>query len=1370
MVVCTATKPSETRQLPAMMKEPPELIDNRANPEPGDPVDEGGVAEEDREEGEIVDEFELIISSEDEEFKLRARIQQLEENNKDVERMDMLSANLAHEYNYPNPEPRLPSYRQKSPVLILSDVSSQSEDEFEAQRKYRKHKLRRVELGKRHHSSLLSDYRRNPFARRHKQLPPPPPVTTQRRRQTYHHHQQPSHQQHRHQQHYTLEDSLESDGELGEYDMNEDNEDDEIDLQRLKLSRDKLRVALAREDGRDFVSQYKNSLRERLQYRMHKSPSPPHRKKYQQEEELPLPPLQALSDDGEEEPEQEEQNDEDPAELKLRLIALKSAILKKHLARKKRDAERAYSPTDMINRVHPAISNDDIDDLMEISPAASPEREQSPPRYSTDYAVDTKPVDMELAETDSDDQNKDVWIPWSNNWNSMDNAGGSWRCFYPNNLPPVSMPIVIDDENEEDMKMDDRIRRENMAYFDDEEIPPPPPPFHIPQMHLEDEDARDAMHLVDQHSNHSSITEMQSVSMENSQTHLRSLDRSQPDSSDDEAGALRAILLSNLRSCKPPPPPPTTSPHVASCFVSAPVPAAVLDSITSPVSAPALAPVPVPPPSPVSAPVSGSAPGPVAQLKEESNQENDSDDPEALRLLLLSSIAGKKRASGSKSKTGLSPEILKNAVRRFQTTELSIKDEDESQDQQPILEDSTKLEESTKIEESTKLEAENEIINEPVVEPIQLEAAPIHKEPMESPQPVTKLAIQVKQQTSPSTKIIKIIKPNKVINKKTTTKRKLPTNEVSGSDLSVKRPTTLMIKEPSAPLHSQTVITSSTRLITTVDPASIKVNKLIISLAEESAASDDDLELSSSFAYANTDIASPLSLAMGSFSGSTTRSNTPISEIAETAPSANNNLRRTVINEYFEKKIDDFLKQARSKAPVSNSPEAEPEKIPEKPKVEEKQPTIIPTPKAPPAKTTPVAVRHLPVASQKEYLRLIERMQMLEQKKVRAPKSAAPAPKSKVPTLEKPSPNNSSSPTTAKVVHNPASATITIKATSESENPLVKDTDSKSPKPKAKLNQPSKESRLKAFENSFIKIGGSMLVNLDKSLQMVEEAKKSKAIRLRCSQRLKELYAEMQTVKHAVKQEELKLARIQPEIQASHEIIISLKQKRHKLYTAAMDLGRGLRGADYRLLDEGKVAITSKSTQLTKEIRLYNSIVKYEDLKKLTDARDSHPNTVIEMESKTNPNEGPKDVKVLNPQDPTASEPTQPATQPEIGKQPETETEPAIGSQPEKETETPDDQAQDKPKSVSIKTSAPYTVTTMRELREEQANELHRDGYLGAYQTPMSRNYNSHLDVHATICPFDLMGRCEDADCSYLHLARPDFQNELPKTNLSLNN
>lgn len=135
--------------------------------------------------------------------------------------------------DYPKPVPRLPPQQQKSPVYILSDVSSQSEDEFEAQRKYRKQKGRRLELGKRHNHSSLRDYRRNPFARRHKHSSPPPPVTTQRRRQDYHHNQLNNRYQRRHQQYFDLEDSLESDGELGEYDVTCDNDDDELDLQSL---------------------------------------------------------------------------------------------------------------------------------------------------------------------------------------------------------------------------------------------------------------------------------------------------------------------------------------------------------------------------------------------------------------------------------------------------------------------------------------------------------------------------------------------------------------------------------------------------------------------------------------------------------------------------------------------------------------------------------------------------------------------------------------------------------------------------------------------------------------------------------------------------------------------------------------------------------------------------------------------------------------------------------------------------------------------------------------------------------------------------------------------------------------------------------
>lgn len=83
---CSAMKSAQTSQVPE-----PEMVDN------------GNGAEEDREEGEIVDEFEMIISSEDEEFKLRARIQQLEDKSKDIEKMDMLSANLANQYSKHSP-------------------------------------------------------------------------------------------------------------------------------------------------------------------------------------------------------------------------------------------------------------------------------------------------------------------------------------------------------------------------------------------------------------------------------------------------------------------------------------------------------------------------------------------------------------------------------------------------------------------------------------------------------------------------------------------------------------------------------------------------------------------------------------------------------------------------------------------------------------------------------------------------------------------------------------------------------------------------------------------------------------------------------------------------------------------------------------------------------------------------------------------------------------------------------------------------------------------------------------------------------------------------------------------------------------------
>lgn len=244
---------------------------------------------------------------------------------------------------YPKPEERYPRQPPKSPVHVLSDVSSLSENELDAQRKVIKQKLRRMDLAKRYGSGMHSENRRNAFSRRHKHQ------LSSRRRPTYHHYTEnfhlPRHYPHysnspssspHHQDDAILVESLDSvtDDELHEYDEDDENED-VLDLERLKLSRDKLRVALAQEERQEM---YKNSLRERLQCRLRKSPSSKFTNEFQPlpQNELPLPQMpQQISDTEENTTEQAAaEKDEDPAELKLRLIALKSAMLKKHFARK----------------------------------------------------------------------------------------------------------------------------------------------------------------------------------------------------------------------------------------------------------------------------------------------------------------------------------------------------------------------------------------------------------------------------------------------------------------------------------------------------------------------------------------------------------------------------------------------------------------------------------------------------------------------------------------------------------------------------------------------------------------------------------------------------------------------------------------------------------------------------------------------------------------------------------------------------------------------------------------------------------------------------------------------------------------------------
>lgn len=92
----------------------------------------------------------------------------------------------------------------------------------------------------------------------------------------------------------------------------------------------------------------------------------------------------------------------------------------------------------------------------------------------------------------------------------------------------------------------------------------------------------------------------------------------------------------------------------------------------------------------------------------------------------------------------------------------------------------------------------------------------------------------------------------------------------------------------------------------------------------------------------------------------------------------------------------------------------------------------------------------------------------------------------------------------------------------------------------------------------------NIITRLDKSLQLVNEAKTAKIAKMRQEQRLKELRHEMEQTQRKLKEEQVKITHIHPQICASNELITKLKQKRTKVLEMAMKLGKSVKGDDYR--------------------------------------------------------------------------------------------------------------------------------------------------------------------------------------------------------------
>lgn len=100
----------------------------------------------------------------------------------------------------------------------------------------------------------------------------------------------------------------------------------------------------------------------------------------------------------------------------------------------------------------------------------------------------------------------------------------------------------------------------------------------------------------------------------------------------------------------------------------------------------------------------------------------------------------------------------------------------------------------------------------------------------------------------------------------------------------------------------------------------------------------------------------------------------------------------------------------------------------------------------------------------------------------------------------------------------------------------------------------------------------------------------------------------------------------------------------------------------FRLLDPGKAEIIQKSTQLTKDIRLYNSIVKYKDIPEEID----DPTSIKSVQSEKEP---PPDLDQHSEHEPSLQTDPSLQTEPSLQTAPSLQTEPAIteqSSQPSK--------------------------------------------------------------------------------------------------------
>nr|XP_014092106.1 extracellular matrix-binding protein EbhB [Bactrocera oleae] len=646
---------------------------------------------------------------------------------------------------------------------------------------------------------------------------------------------------------------------------------------------------------------------------------------------------------------------------------------------------------------------------------------------------------------------------------------------------------------------------------------------------------------------------------------------------------------------------------------------------------------------------------------------------------------------------------------------------------------------------------------------------------------------------------LKIVKPNKVINKNLEVQQRTQ----KADNLSIPKKSDAN-NQPS-------------RILTPTTLPNIKVKKLIIQLGDTDSSSEDEeiirnqtLERCIGLATARTQTPDSLSYILNENVYGSKGCSTPTEMTnAQTNDDLSNAsvAKDTTVGEAFEKKLENFLKTIRSKTLQTNEhaehAHARVRKLSSSNGVQTR---------------TPTAVRSLPIASQEEYKRLVHRMKILERQKqlkkmqksliedaekyTKAKQDNAENNVRRFDDANAPNTNCANVKTTSSGTQtcNEAHSAVTEKSTevhSEKSTPNESLTIMPaSPTVTPPRNQKALTDKLRSWETIYTSISNNIITRLDKSLQLVNEAKSAKIAKMRHEQRLKELRHEMEQTQRKLKEEQVKITRIHPQICASNELISKLKQKRAKVLEMAVKLGKSVKGDDYRLNNDLKNEIAHKTKGLATHIKLVNSI-RYSDLEildklpannaKTTNAINAPQSQLAcdELVSKQLPSTD-HNKRIACDVHESAALILSTLAASDTRSEAETETEARAAntnandkqSNAQESIESCDKQCEVEPaprlvaadtciEEVAVEEEQPAPCASVKEVLHEDCAptkdstttkdmevKLQQGRTLRDYVSPLLhlRSESGKWNPNDIICPYELMGQCEDKDCSYTHL------------------